>query len=64
MATCNLCPPGAREFSDAEMPGHLRTVHPEVDVDGTRAADNSRIIHEGTPGTGPDPGGEWRSSAG
>jgi hypothetical protein len=59
MATCNLCPPGARDFPDAEMPGHLRTVHPEIDVDGTRKSDDSTIVKQSEPA--PDPGGEWRT---
>ncbi|MEU8662195.1 hypothetical protein, partial [Actinoplanes philippinensis] len=44
MATCNLCPPGARDIPDAEMAAHLRAVHPEVDADGTRKGDGSTIV--------------------
>ena len=44
MATCNLCPPGSRDIPDDEMAEHLRTVHPEVDSDGTAKSDNSRIV--------------------
>jgi hypothetical protein len=44
VATCNLCPPGSRDIPDAEMERHLRTVHPEVDADGTAKDDHSRIV--------------------
>ena len=37
---------GARDFPDDEMADHLRTVHPEIDADGTRKSDNSRIVKD------------------
>ena len=46
MATCNLCPPGARDIPDAEMRDHLRTTHPEVATDGTHKTDNSTIVDD------------------
>lgn len=64
MAVCNLCPPDRRAVPDDEMAAHLRTVHPEVDADGTRASDDSTIVSE----TSPEPvvdrpagAGEWQS---
>jgi len=46
MANCNLCPPDNRSVPDDEMDEHLRTVHPEVDRDGTSESDNSTIVHD------------------
>jgi hypothetical protein len=62
MATCNLCPPGAREVPDPEMAAHLRSVHPEVDADGTRRGDASRIVPDNAEAAAPPEEGEWRSS--
>ncbi|MBB2948353.1 hypothetical protein FB565_008136 [Actinoplanes lutulentus] len=50
MATCNLCPPGERDFPDAEMAAHLRSTHPDVDLDGTRKSDDSTIVHDASLG--------------
>lgn len=50
MATCNLCPPGRRDVPDSEMGDHLRTVHPEVDTDGTRRSDGSTIVSDSSLG--------------
>jgi hypothetical protein len=49
MATCNLCPPAERDIPDEAMAEHLRTVHPDVETDGTRKSDNSRIVHDIPP---------------
>jgi hypothetical protein len=45
MATCNLC---GRDVSDDEIEEHRRTVHPDVDADGTRRSDRSRIVPDVT----------------
>lgn len=41
MATCNLC---HRDLTDDEIEAHRRTEHPDIDVDGTRKSDDSRIM--------------------
>ncbi|GIE82383.1 hypothetical protein Aph02nite_83330 [Actinoplanes philippinensis] len=68
MATCNLCPPDARDIPDAEMAAHLRAVHPEVDADGTRKGDGSTIVRDASlePASSPASSspsaeeGDWR----
>jgi hypothetical protein len=54
MATCNLCPPGRRDVPDDEMAGHLRTEHPQVAPDGTRASDASTIVRDSSTDPAPD----------
>ncbi|GAA0559311.1 hypothetical protein GCM10010172_47960 [Paractinoplanes ferrugineus] len=58
MATCNLCPPDNREVADDEMADHLRTVHPEVEPDGTGRTDDSTIVRDAS--LEPTAGQQWR----
>jgi len=57
MATCNLCPPGSRDVPDGAMAEHLRSVHPEVDADGSSTTDDSTIIHDSSLGPAAAPHG-------
>ena len=54
MAECNLCPVGNRTVPDDQMAEHLRTVHPDVDADGTKKSDSSTIVPSTDLGPGPE----------
>lgn len=54
MAECNLCPAGNRTVPDEEMAQHLRTVHPDVDADGTKKSDSSIIVPSTDLGPAPE----------